>query len=148
MPHRKLRRRREKGSGSITFDKARNKYIARMPDTGIGAPLKKQFGTEVEAHAWLDQKLRDSAEGIATKDIPTLAQWLDHCHKNIWRVKPTTAEHDGDVIRVRIVPSLAASSWTSSNVRRKRSSSGYASLKKTTMHSTVSVMHSASCAAR
>jgi integrase len=106
MPPHKLWRRRAKGSGSITFDKSRNKYIARMPDTGIGTPPKKQFGTEDEAHAWLDQKLRDSAEGIATRDIPTLAQWLDHCHRNIWRVKPTTAEHDGDVIRVRIVPFL------------------------------------------
>src|SRR5262249_18802513 len=79
-------------------------WVARMPDTGIGTPPKKQFDTESEAHTWLDQKLRDSAEGIATKDIPTLAQWLDHCHKNIWRVKATTHEHDGDVIRVRIVP--------------------------------------------
>jgi hypothetical protein len=75
-----------------------------MPDTGIGVPLKKQFDTHDEADAWLDQKLRDLAEGIATKDIPPLTQWLDHCHKNVWRVKPTTAEHDRDVIRVRIVP--------------------------------------------
>src|SRR5262249_45077420 len=104
MSPRKTTRRRDKGKGSITFDKSRNKYIARLPDTGIGTPPKKQFDTYDEADAWLDQKLRDSAEGIATRDIPTLAQWLDHCHKNVWRVKPTTAEHDGDVIRVRINP--------------------------------------------
>ncbi len=99
-------RRRDKGSGSVTFDKTRNKHIARLPDTGIGTPPKKQFDTREAAQDWLDQKLRDTADGIATKDIPTLAQWLDHCHKNIWRVKATTAEHDGDVIRVRIVPFL------------------------------------------
>jgi hypothetical protein len=106
MPPRKTRRRREKGSGSITFDKTRNKYVARMPDTGIGTPPKKLCDTEEEARAWLDQKLRDSADGIATKDIPSVAQWLDHCQKNVFKVKATTREDYGDVIRVRITPHL------------------------------------------
>lgn len=103
---RKTARRRDKGTGSVTFDKARGKYIARLPDTGIGTPPKKQFDTSEAADDWLKQKLLDSAEGIATKDIPTLAQWLDHCHTNIWQVKATTHEHNGDVIRVRILPFL------------------------------------------
>src|SRR5262245_2579003 len=106
MAPRKTTRRRDKGKGSISFDKTRNKYIARLPDTGISTPAKKQFDTADEAEAWRDQKLRDSAEGIATTAIPTLSQWLDHCHKNVWQVKPTTREHDGDVIRVRINPYL------------------------------------------
>ena len=106
MPTRKPRDRRKKGTGSITFDKGRNKYVARMPDTGIGTPPKKQFDTEAEAGAWLDQKLRDTKDGIATKDIPTLAQWLDHCHANVFKVKATTHEEYGDVIRVRINPYL------------------------------------------
>lgn len=104
MAARKSRRRREKGTGSVTFDKTRSKYIARFPDTGIGAPPKKQFDTRDEANAWLDQKLRDTKDGIATKGIPSLAQWLEHCHANVWQVKATTHEHDGDVIRIRIVP--------------------------------------------
>ena len=104
MATRKAHRRREKGTGSVTFDKARSKYIARLPDTGIGTPPKKQFDTEDEANAWLDQKLRDTKDGIATKGIPTLAQWLDHCHTNVWKVKVTTHEEAGNVIRVRIVP--------------------------------------------
>jgi len=45
----------------------------------------------------LTQKLRDSAEGIPTRD--TLAQWLDHCHRNVFKVKVTTHEEYGDVIR-------------------------------------------------
>src|SRR5438093_637239 len=106
MALRKNRRRREKGSGSVTFDKARNKYIARLPETGIGTPPKKQFDTKDEAKAWLDQKLRDTADGIATRDIPTMAQWLDHCHKNVFKVKATTHENYGDMIRVRINPHL------------------------------------------
>ena len=106
MAARKTARRRDKGTGSITFDRSRNKHVARLPDTGIGTPPKKQFDTQEAATEWLDQKLRDSAEGIATKDIPTLAQWLDHCHKNVFKVKATTHEHDGDVIRVRINPYL------------------------------------------
>lgn len=104
MAARKPPRRRKKGTGSVTFDKTRSKYIARLPDTGIGTPPKKQFDTEEEADTWLDQKLNDTKDGITTKGIPTLAQWLDHCHTNVWRVKATTHEHEGDVIRVRIVP--------------------------------------------
>ena len=104
MATRKAHLRRKKGTGSVTFDKARSKYIARLPDTGIGTPPKKQFDTEDEANAWLDQKLRDTKDGIATKGIPTLAQWLDHCHTNVWKVKVTTHEEAGNVIRVRIVP--------------------------------------------
>lgn len=98
--------RRDKGTGSVTFDKARSKYIARLPDTGIGTPPKKQFDTEDQAKAWLDQKLRDAKDGILTVGIPTVAQWLDHCHANVWRVKATTHEDYGDVIRVRITPHL------------------------------------------
>ena len=99
-------RRRDKGTGSVTFDKARGKFVARLPDTGIGTPPKKQFDTEDEARTWLEQKLRDTKDGIATKDIPTVAQWLDHCHKNVFKVKVTTHEDYGDVIRIRIVPHL------------------------------------------
>src|SRR5262249_38691342 len=57
MAARRAKRRRDKGSGSVTFDKSRNKFIARLPDTGIGTPPKKQFDTEDEADAWLAQKL-------------------------------------------------------------------------------------------
>lgn len=106
MPPRKTTRRRDKGSGSITFDKTRNKHIARLPDTGIGTPPKKQFDTYDEANAWLDQKLRDTADGIATKGIPTVAQWLDHCLNHVFKVKVTTHEDYGNVIRVRINPYL------------------------------------------
>src|SRR5689334_16479723 len=106
MAPRRTRRRRDKGTGSVTFDKTRNKYVARLPDTGIGTPPKKQFDTEEEANAWLDQKLRDTKDGIATRDIPTLGQWLDHWHTNIVKVRATTHEDYGDVIRVRIVPHI------------------------------------------
>jgi hypothetical protein len=72
MPPRKQTRRRDKGTGSITFDKTRNKHIACLPDTGIGTPPKKQFDRYDEAKDWLDQKLRDTADGITTKGIPTV----------------------------------------------------------------------------
>lgn len=100
------KRRRTKGSGSITFDRARQKYIARLPDTGIGTPPKRQFASEAEAQSWLDQKRRDSADGVAVKGIPTLTQWLDHCQLHIWHVKATTAESYADIIRARIAPHL------------------------------------------
>jgi integrase len=106
MAPRKNRRRREKGTGSVTFDKTRNKFVARLPETGIGTPPKKQFDTEDAARDWLAQKLRDSADGIAVDNIPTLGQWLTHWHTNIIKVRVTTHEEYGDVIRVRIVPYL------------------------------------------
>lgn len=106
MAPRRTKRRREKGSGSVTYDKTRGKYIARLPETGIGTPPKKQFDTEAEADAWLDQKLRDMADGIATRDIPNFGSWIDHCHTNVWKVRATTHEDYADVIRVRITPHL------------------------------------------
>lgn len=106
MAPRRTKRRREKGSGSVTYDKTRGKYVARLPDSGIGTPPKKQFDTEAEADAWLDGKLRDMADGIATRDIPHFGPWIDHCHANVWKVRATTHEDYGDIIRVRITPHL------------------------------------------
>jgi len=107
MPARK-HRRREKLTGSVSFDKSRKgkPWVARLPDTGIGTPPKKHFATEDEADTWLDQKLDDLKDGVAVDGIPTVAAWLEHCNTNVWKVKATTAEHDRDVIRVRIVPFL------------------------------------------
>jgi hypothetical protein len=106
MPPRKSRRRRDKGTGSVTYHKARNKYVARMMDKGIGTPPKKSFDTYEQADAWLDQKLRDARDGIAIEGIPTLEAWLTHWHTNIVKVRVTTHEDYGDVIHTRIVPYL------------------------------------------
>src|SRR5262249_29476793 len=106
MAPRRTRRRREKGKGSVSFDKTRQKRIARLPETGIGTPPKKQFDTESAANPWLDQKLCDSAVGLETRDIPSLGETLDHWHTNIIRVRATTHEGYGDIIKVRIKPHL------------------------------------------
>lgn len=106
MAPRKTHRRRNKGTGSVTFDTGRGKYIARLPDTGIGTPPKKQFDTEDAAQKWLEQRLRDTADGIAVDDIPTLAQWSDHWHKNIVKVGAGTHQEYSDTLRLRVIPYL------------------------------------------
>jgi hypothetical protein len=67
----RAKRRREKGTGSVTFDKSRNKWVARMPDTGIGSSPKKQFDTEDEAHTWLDQKRRKVLQRKTSPRLPS-----------------------------------------------------------------------------
>lgn len=106
MAPRRTRRRRDKGAGSVTFDKSRGKYVARLPHTGLNTPPKKLFGSEAEAAAWLEKKLADLKDGIAVDGIPKLAAWMEHWHQNVVKVRATTHEDYGDVIRVRINPFL------------------------------------------
>lgn len=108
MAARRSRRRRAKGTGSVSFDKGKRKWVARLPDTGISEPPKRLFDTEDEAEDWLDQRLRDTADGIAVTDIPTVAQWADHWLNHIVKVKATTHKEYADTIRLRIVPLLGS----------------------------------------
>lgn len=104
MPPRKKPVRRAPNSGSITFDKQKQRFVARLPDAALVNPEKKLFVTRDEAEAWLDQKVKDRADRIQVVGIPTLAEWLTHWHTYICKVKATTHEGYGDMIRVRIVP--------------------------------------------
>ena len=106
MPNKNSSTRRKPDTGSATFDKQKQRWVARSSANKLVKPEKRIFKTREEADAWLDQRIKDRADGILVEGVPTVAEWLTYWHTYICEVKVTTHEDYGDVIRIRIVPYL------------------------------------------
>jgi len=62
-------------TGSITYDKARKKYMARFT-TPAGNRIAKRFDTEKEANTWIAEQITNAAKGLLVEPSKlTLGDW-------------------------------------------------------------------------
>lgn len=121
-----MARRRTRGTGSITWDKSRRRWIARFRSEKL---LKKTFTTKSGAERWLNSILSDQRENIALI-TPTVASWMQIYLADL-SIKPSTAQLYLTINKDRITPFLGSvklSELTASHINRwlKRLETKYA----------------------
>lgn len=95
-------KRRKRGTGSISFNSDRKRWIARF--VYEGKTIKRSFLTKTEADKFLADQLYDLRDGIELIS-PSLQDWMADFLASI-QVKPTTLELYLHINKLRIQPYL------------------------------------------